>query len=235
MQSIRVRTSQNVNIDYNIASIGDRLLGFAIDYTIIIAYIIAVSVTFQESFGTWPGSVQVIVFLPAILYSVIQEILFNGQTLGKRAMNTRVVKIDGSRRSIVSYILRWMFQIIDYPLWGSIAIVSIIITNKGQRLGDLAGGTSVVKLSSTRSMASNPVDQPFADDYEPTYNEVFRLNDQEIDLIDKTLAFYKKEGKGAHAEQLAEKLAEKMGVPLDIPPIKFLHTVKKDYLHITSR
>ena len=102
-------------------------------------------------------------------------------------------------------------------------------------MGDLAAGTTVIKLTNSHALSSNPLNQPFSDDYEPVYREVIRLNDNEIDLIDQALAFNRNEGNPGPASLLAEKLAEKMGVDNKEPVIKFLHTVKKDYNHITSQ
>ena len=80
-----------------------------------------------------------IVNLPTTFYSLIFEIAMNGQTPGKYLNKIRVVKIDGSKPTLGSYLTRWLLRIID--IWfftGSVAVFTILFNGKGQRLGDIA-------------------------------------------------------------------------------------------------
>ena len=236
MPRIQVRTSQNVQIDYNIAGVGDRILATLLDLLIMGSYLFIVVFAFglqvvDELYLT------IALFLPVFFYHLICEIFMNGQSIGKRQLKIQVIKLDGSRPSLGAYIARWIFRIFDTSLfffYGAVAVLSIVLTKNGQRIGDLVAGTTVIKLT-TSDLSSNPINQEFSGDYEPQYPEVIRLTDDEIDLIDKALAFNRTEANSGPAELLAEKLAAKMSVKIDIPIIKFLHTVKKDYNHITSQ
>jgi len=71
MQTIEIQTTQNVNIEYPVASVGDRVVAGLIDQLIMIGYLIAIiffylwilNVTEGTSFS-YPVAYFVILFLP---------------------------------------------------------------------------------------------------------------------------------------------------------------------------
>ena len=79
-------------------------------------------------------------------YGAFCEGVFNGQTVGKRAMGIRVVSERGVPISGAQAILRNLVGTVDglIPFFFQIALASMILTRKFQRLGDLAAGTMVV-------------------------------------------------------------------------------------------
>src|SRR5688572_22331656 len=114
MQTVRVRTTQNVFIDYTLASIGDRILAYLIDRIILILYSVSLFAVMAQANvnNVW---IWIIFFgLPWLFYSLLFEILMNGQTPGKRVMNIQVVKLDGTQATIGSYLLRWIFALVDF-------------------------------------------------------------------------------------------------------------------------
>ena len=102
-----------------------------------------------------------LIYLPVFFYNLAFEILMNGQTLGKRALNIKVVRLDGTSPTIANYIFRFILWPIDVFLSGSIAITLISLTKNGQRLGDLAGGTTVVKLTQRGQVTSQQIVKSF--------------------------------------------------------------------------
>ena len=98
MDEFQIETAQNVGINQNVASIGDRMLGYLIDSAIILLYTICVILlltTLNLDMGdSW--AIYLLVSLPAFLYYVLLETFTNGKTVGKMLMKTRVVKLDGS-------------------------------------------------------------------------------------------------------------------------------------------
>ena len=148
MQTVRVRTTQNVFIDYPVASIGDRILAYLIDRIILILYSVAVIAALlnldARAYGISGWS---LLGFPWMFYNLLFEIFMNGQTPGKQVMKTKVVRLNGTPPTIGDYLLRWIFSFIDfYILSGALAVVIIAMGGKGQRLGDIVAGTSVVKL-----------------------------------------------------------------------------------------
>ena len=164
MPSVKVRTSQNVLIEYPVSSVGDRIAAHLIDFVIKLAFVILVAYTLFQY--TEPDQyLLVIIYLPVLFYSFLFELFMNGQTPGKVAMNLKVIRLDGSRPGVLSYFLRWIFRTVEF--WfsnGLVAFLFVILTSKGQRLGDLAAGTTVIQLNRTDVLATNPIKQDFNDD-----------------------------------------------------------------------
>src|SRR5258706_8910407 len=146
MQTIRVRTTQNVLIDYPIAGLFDRILAFVLDCLVFFAYfILAFSIFGAFNFlNSW---LVILLYLPIFFYHLTFEIAMNGQSPGKRAMGIRVVRLDGDSPTLANYILRWILWPVDVLFSGSVAITCILLTEQGQRLGDVAAGTTVIKLT----------------------------------------------------------------------------------------
>jgi uncharacterized RDD family membrane protein YckC len=88
--------------------------------------------------------VDFIIILFVLLYFIGLENKY-GQTLGKKLVNIKVVKDDGSDCDMKSSVIRNILRIIDNFLFFSIVgIIAIIATDENQRVGDMAGNTLVV-------------------------------------------------------------------------------------------
>lgn len=121
--------------------LGPRILAGIID--IIIMFLIIIPLTFVA--GQSMGA-QIGVSLIGIVYFIVMEAL-KGATVGKMAMGLRVVKAaDGSAISWGESIIRNLLRIIDsLPAFYILGMIVIAVTQKKQRVGDLAAGTLVVK------------------------------------------------------------------------------------------
>ncbi|MEQ9404037.1 MAG: RDD family protein [Cyclobacteriaceae bacterium] len=225
-------TSQNIEIELELASLGERILAFLLDGIIMFFLIIGMSIVVG---GTNAGSWTFLFFyIPLMFYSLAFEYLGNGQSPGKRAMNIKVVKLDGSTPDLGSYILRWLFRLIDiYIMYGGVSIISIILTQNGQRLGDIVAGTTVIKIREVG--AAQAFRTKATNDHVVQFPAVKMLNDDQIELMKKALKMrrdgFNKEG----VEQLAAKLKEKMKVDTDLPDVKFLYAVISDYEFIANQ
>ncbi len=191
MEFINVQTSQNVAIGYEIAGLGDRYLAALIDYFIFFAYLLGVGLLIEalDAWRLFDAEIiyVVIIFLPLALYHPICEIIFDGQSIGKMARKIKVVKIDGTQVSIGSYLLRWLFRLVDILLTGGgLAVISIMITKNGQRLGDVVANTTVVSLKQQVELDDTLLFQP-QEGYRPSYPEVRDLSDRDIATIKDTL------------------------------------------------
>lgn len=83
--------------------------------------------------------------------------MFNhGQSFGKKLINIRVVKVDGSTPSIGSYLLRWLLFPIDGPITSGLGLLVVLLNKNNQRLGDLAAGTMVIKEKNYRKIPCQP-------------------------------------------------------------------------------
>ena len=234
MQIVTVRTAQNVLIDYPVAGLLHRILSFIIDAFILVAYALVIFYLIVEA-GLQEQWIIILFYLPIFFYDLVMEISMNGQSLGKRALSLKVVRIDGSNPTIGNYLLRWLLKPIDIGLSGSIAITCVLLTRYGQRLGDLAAGTTVVKLVSVGDVTSQHIIQHLEDSYEPVFNQVTQLSDHDINLIKKALEVNRTLGNMKPVLQLESRIKTMLGINSDMPPVKFLYTIIKDYSHLTSR
>lgn len=236
MHSINVRTTQNVFIQYPVASVGDRIVAFLLDRLILIAYTVFVFAFFinveMQVTWVWYASLGI----PWIFYHLFFEIVMNGQSPGKRVMKVKVVRLDGTPPTVGNYLMRWIFSFIDYYfLSGVIAMLVIAMGGKGQRLGDLVAGTSVVKLVEQREISSNDIFVKADENYVPTFSQVIQLTEADIELIQRALEVNRDQGNAQPVLAVTEKIKTLLGIKTDLPPVKFLYTIVKDFNHITSR
>ena len=174
--------------------------------------------------------------IPYLFYSLAFEIFMNGQTPGKRAMNIQVVRLDGSSPTIGNYIVRWLFALLEFQLLsGVIAILTILISGKGQRLGDVVGGTSVIKLIPQEEITSRSVFVMTEESYQPTFRQVIALQEKDVELIQQALEVNKTLDNPGPMLMAAERVKNLLGISSDMPPVKFLYTIIKDFNHFTSR
>jgi uncharacterized RDD family membrane protein YckC len=141
-------TPEGVTLELVLAGLGSRFLARLLDTVIQLALIIALAVGLSAS-GS-PGWLQaisaVLTFLIVFAYDIILETLNNGRTIGKQAAGIRVVGRDGEPVRFLASAVRNIARIVDFlPLLYLIGTISIIATERGQRVGDLAAGTIVAR------------------------------------------------------------------------------------------
>ncbi len=236
MQTIQVRTTQNVFIHYPVASVGDRIMAHLLDQLIKIIYAVAAGIFLYkmdvENEWVW----ILMIGLPWLLLSVLFEIFMNGQTPGKRVLNMKVIRLNGTPATIGDYILRWIFALIDFGiLSGAIAVILITAGGKGQRLGDLVAGTSVIKLTEQKEITTNEIFVPAEVAYEPTFSQAIQLSENDIEIIQRALEVNRDQSNPKPMLAVVEKIKAQLGIQTDLPPIKFLYVLIKDFNHLTSR
>ncbi|RRA99105.1 RDD family protein [Larkinella rosea] len=226
--TVSILTSQNVTLEYEPASLGDRILALLLDYLIffgwLIFYMILVAQVpnvFRSNF--WTG---LFLLLPFMLYDLLCEVFLNGQSLGKIAMKIRVVMLDGSQPGLGAYLLRWLLRLIESPffLGGMVAVITIAVNGKGQRVGDIAAGTTVVKLTRPVSLAQVTY-RALPEDYQVRFPEVTQLTDRDLNIIREALRQNNPEISGL----AADKVKQVIGVRSDLDDTTFLRTLINDY------
>ncbi|CAL65979.1 RDD family protein [Christiangramia forsetii] len=237
MDNFQIETAQNISIEQNVAGIGDRILAFIVDIAIISIFMILASLIMAGINGDRGSEMMyyLVLGLPAFLYNLLWETFWNGQSPGKALLQIRVVKMDGLRPQFSNYLVRWLLRIIDISLTsGGIAVVTILLNGKGQRLGDIAAGTTVIsekkKVSIHNTLA---VDLP--EDYQPKYSQVTVLSDNDIQEIKNLYQDAQKTGQHHIIISLSEKVAELMDVQFEEKPMNFIQRVINDYNYFTSQ
>lgn len=236
MQTISVQTTQNVVIHHPVASVGDRILAYLLDSVVLIGYSLLVVTIFinleLEIWWLWVMFVAV----PWLFYRPAFEIFMNGQSPGKRVMNIQVVRLDGTQPTIGNYMLRWIFSFIDfYILSGAIAVIVIASNGRGQRLGDIVAGTSVVKLVGQRETSVSNVFISPEGAYEPVFPQVVQLQSRDIELIQRALEANSSHGNTQPVVVISEKIKSLLGIQSELNPVQFLYTIVRDFNHLTAR
>lgn len=231
---IQVETTQNVNIEYELASLGDRILAYGIDFSIIAAYELIVW-QLLSALDIFNMLTQVVLMgMPFFLYELVCEVLMNGQTFGKRVRDMKVISLTGRQPSISAYLLRWLLRPIDFGIaFGGVSVMTIVLSGKGQRLGDLVANTSVI--STKQKVANTTTLFPNIDpDYTPVYMAASKLTDDDIRLIKEVLRDYHESRQSKPLQLLYTKVVEFLEIETEEKPLQFLKSVLKDYHHLTS-
>ena len=233
MENISVLTTQNVNINYEIASVGDRYIAAMIDYFIMVAYGILIALIF-EMFDWWDYADNMAVVIPLILpvmfYHLWSEVLLEGQSIGKKVRHLKVVNLDSSPVSLSSYLLRWFLGIFELSVsMGGIAILAIILNGHGQRIGDVAAGTTVINLR-RRANVEDVLQWQAPANHIVKYPAVAQLTDYDIALIKEILYESERSDLQYPMYKLQEKLQATLRInPEGTRPNVFLHNVIADY------
>ncbi len=233
MAESTILTGQFVRISQTPASIGERIIALAIDYALIGFYIFS-TVTVLSKLRLPSDFTMIfflaVIYLPVLFYSFLCEMFNYGQSLGKRLMNIRVVKADGSVPGISSYLLRWLLFPIDGPITGGLGLLVALLTKNSQRMGDLAAGTMVIKEKNYRKIHVSLDEFDYlTQNYRPTYPQAADLSLEQINVISRTLQSGKKD-RIQYIAQLTKKVQELLSVtPREDNQEKFLQTVLRDY------
>jgi uncharacterized RDD family membrane protein YckC len=150
--TIEVVTPENIAFRYQVAGPFRRLPAYLIDLAIRVLIWIAGSAILAIVLGIltiggswWAGGSLILAFIITWFYGGLFETLWNGQTPGKRWMQIRVLSIDGQPINAVQGILRNVLRAADIlPGCYQLGLLAALVSNRFQRLGDLAAGTMVV-------------------------------------------------------------------------------------------
>src|SRR5690606_19003769 len=153
---------------------------------------------------------------------LLWETLWNGQSPGKAVMKLRVVKTDGSKPAFSNYLLRWLLRIIDITSTsGALALVTILLNGKGQRVGDIAATTTVISEKQTVNFSQTILTE-IPEDYQPNYPQVTVFSDSEMQTIKNLFMEARHNSNHNVILKLADRVAKVMEVKLEETPIKFL-------------
>jgi uncharacterized RDD family membrane protein YckC len=168
-ETLIIETPERVPLAFALASIGNRFLAVAIDHFIQYLSIFIVAWAFVNLSGVdiygaeskaselfqempkWTLAILIIiVFLIFAGYFIVFEWLWNGQTPGKRILKLRVIREDGRPITFWEALARNLLRIFDavpgfvIPVY-SIGLITIFMSRRDQRIGDVFAGTVVVR------------------------------------------------------------------------------------------
>jgi uncharacterized RDD family membrane protein YckC len=173
VDKLTIETPEQTALDFSIAGIGSRSIAVIIDILIqsVVAIVLGIGGGFSISSinerwpkaGPWAGGILLLLyFLLYFGYFAVFEIVWNGQSPGKRITKLRVIKDSGRPISPAESIGRNLMRIVDWlPFFYAVGLVSMAINKQNKRLGDLLVGAIVVRESSLSDL--RPVMQSVQD------------------------------------------------------------------------
>ncbi len=263
MPSVQIATPFNLSLDFKVAELHKRILAYLIDLFIMVAYAWIVgnfingnNVSGFDSEGRFGAGWSIIIIsLPLLFYSLICELAMHGQTVGKKVLDIRVMNLYGGEPTLSQYIIRWIFRFFEWPLVfgvvfpgflvlfqifsmilpGITVIIIIAVTQRHQRLGDLAANTVLVNTRINTSINDTVFQEVDYNNYELLFPQVMQLSDRDINTIKSvTTSKYNK-----HTQDLARRTADRVKSALkiesDTDPFIFLDKLLQDYNYLATK
>jgi uncharacterized RDD family membrane protein YckC len=158
----RVLTPERVSLQYDIAGIGSRGAALIVDSLIqtAIALVAAIAVSggaltlisfVGDAAGLLAGVllyalIALALFAITFGYFMVFEIMWSGQTPGKRVVGLRVIRENGYPIRPVDAVIRNLVRIVDaLPFGYAVGVLAMLFNSRSRRLGDFAAGTLVVR------------------------------------------------------------------------------------------
>jgi uncharacterized RDD family membrane protein YckC len=232
-ETLDIQTPENVAFGYQVAGIGSRFLASLLDTTIVVLLQVVILIVLALIVRSVAGSVfadRISAWMYAIFglvaaifywgYYIFFEMLWNGQSPGKRWVGLRVIRADGTPITLSESLIRNLARLVDFlPAAYGIGIVTMFIDKQSRRLGDLAAGTLVVQDRAPITMQDLAVKRtvhlrPWANVSLEGF-PIGRLTDNDLSLIED---FLMRRDQLTHREALAVQilntLYQRLGLPL---------------------
>ncbi|MBK8089387.1 MAG: RDD family protein [Lacibacter sp.] len=259
MSDVQISTPFNISLDFEIAPFYKRLLAYFLDLTILVLYAVFMRYFLYDGLrleGEFAMGVDILtVSLPLLLYHLICEIAFHGQSIGKKALGIRVMSVEGGDPGISQYLLRWFFRVWEWPLvfsfvypgfyimlqlvvvgfFGIIVVIIIAVTAKNQRLGDLAANTAIVNTRINSSIHDTVFMEITQKDYEVKFPQVLKLSDRDINTIKAVLEQTFKSNKYETAHRIAARIKSVLQIETDMEVDIFLERLIADYNYLATK
>lgn len=254
MLQVKLDTGFNIEVDFMIAPVIKRLFAWLIDFVIMLAWAVIMNKVFrigQDYVLELPAWQDFIIAVPPLLYFPLSEIFLNGQTVGKKALQIKVITIDGGNPSISQFLIRWLFRAIDFPLWILVAIATgefpwwsaiflfggvgcLIGTPYSQRIGDIVAGTILIDTRN-RTSWEDTVFTELTNDYQPRYPQVMQLSDKDINTLKGIISAVRKKSDYDLSIRIAARIRSKLHIEDEQDSLEFLQTLLKDYNYYSTR
>ena len=210
-ETLVIETPERVPLHFALASIGNRFIACAIDHTIQMVTLFGMAIVFLIIAGfsdlgnrltSAPSWVMALLIIFAFLlmsgYFALFEWIWRGQTPGKRWLKLRVFRADGRPIGFFEAMVRNLlrnFDMLPSPPFYSVGLVSVFVTARDQRVGDLVAGTVVVREREAEAPAftevfASPVsDQALRRAWKPVpfTADVSLLTEAEIQVVESFL------------------------------------------------
>jgi len=181
LQEHYLLTPEKVELRFRLAGLGSR--GAALFFDILIYGVGALAFYFGSmallaSVGA-PADFMVLAeivalylfFLGFLIYNTLFLAYWRGQTLGKRMFGVRVIQANGAPLTTMAATIRSILLIADFlPMWFLLGAVCIFVTQRAQRVGDMAAGTIAVTTRAPKQVKNR--ERPINTDVHPLEGHV---------------------------------------------------------------
>lgn len=200
--SVNIDTPEQIILEFALAGVGSRFLALALDTLLqgVLYTLVIFGVIFLGSLGSkapaaanahvsdqWIVAI-VVLFMFCVYwgYFAAFEILWHGQTPGKRVVGIRVVKDTGRPITAIEGIGRNLMRAVDGQMLYAVGLICMIVSRQNRRLGDYVAGTLVVYDKKTAEVKPDwnvaPTEQP-----SETLQEVNQLSEEDLVIIETYL------------------------------------------------
>jgi len=246
MEKIKIPTSFNIELEFETPEFHKRLFAWLIDFAILIAYYIIFSYAINlftsghkhtasdQPFYYNMSAVYLLLLVPLLTYHLFFELIMNGQSIGKKIIGIKVIGENGGRPALHQYLIRWLTRPFDFVFFGLVGLLTVVLSKKNQRLGDMAAGTLVIKTK-IKTDINDTVFFELGNEYKPRYPMVMRLSDRDMNTIKGVLNNNRRYKNFDVVARVSEKVRSVLNITDYEEPVEFLETILKDYNYYSSQ
>ncbi len=156
-EGLKVATPERVAVDLPIAGLGSRAMAYVVDVGLLgaaglvlyfgLSFLVTDPVNAALALSSLTRTLILGgVFFGLWVYWTLLEVMWNGQSVGKRLLRIRVVKSDGSPVTVFSSAVRNLLRVVDFlPACYPVGLIAMLVDKRHRRLGDLLAGTVLVR------------------------------------------------------------------------------------------
>ena len=263
MSSVQIATPFNLHLDFELAALHKRIFAYGIDLALVVTYSwIMGNFVYDDTVSNIAGGGRasmgwsiVIISLPILLYPLVCELAMHGQTVGKKVFDLRVMNLHGGEPTLSQYIIRWMFRFFEWPLVfgvalpgfyillrvffmvipGVVVVIIIAVTQRNQRLGDLAANTVLVSTRINTSINDTVFQEVDQHNYQLLFPQVMKLSDRDINTIKSVVSNSYNKNSQDLAKRTAERVKSALKIETEIEPVIFLEKLLQDYNYLATK
>jgi uncharacterized RDD family membrane protein YckC len=221
-------TPEAVVLDFDRAGVASRTLAMLVDFFALLATWLVLAIVAALSLGSGGTGLAALYVLFSLLLVFAWfwgwETAASGRTPGKMALGLRVVSADGTPERFQQAFLRATVGFVDFILIpiGCIAVVTVLLSHRDQRLGDMAAGTLVVRERSARTLVAPALFNP-----PPGYEryaaslDVAGLDEESYEVV-RSFLLRSHELSPSARDHMAVRLANSLSGRMNHVPAQFL-------------
>jgi uncharacterized RDD family membrane protein YckC len=232
-----VATPENITFSYDVAGIGSRFMAALVDGLIYFAAYLALSYGFSRlveriddeyTQNVLIAVYTILTFLLYWAYYILFELIWGGQSPGKRLVRLRVVRLDGTPASPGQIVIRNLARLVDmFPGFYAVGLIVMFLNEQSRRLGDFAAGTLVVREAqaiSLKQLDARTTPAPALNEAargEAAMLPVHRLTREQRQLVREFMARRNAMSEAQRAKlamQIAQSLAARLEQPIPAHP-----------------